>query len=202
MESITPAHVSTHLAKKGIDEMKSTKKKTAKKATIKQPDFTPRELDADQQMEVEAIDCAGDDLGNAVVNFWQGIQFAQPFIKREIDLTITRAATVLGLENPTTEDDPITQLKKLHALYKLTGAEFELQPELTAADHLFALLNNHEVLDGLPQDLYDLLCDYLERKLRVAELDASIPESTGLPVIQIVLSRGVAADRERERMEK
>ena len=177
--------------------MKSTRKKITKKA-IRQPDFAPRELTQEEQIAVEAFDRTGDNLGNAVCLFWRGWGFAQPFLKTAIDTAMMRASALFGIANPADEDDPVKQLEKLRTLYEVTGADFKLRSELTAADHLFAVLNDHDALDDIPQDLFDLLCDYFEGKIKAAEHSALYPDSVGLPSVKMVLAAGVASDRERE----
>lgn len=169
--------------------------KTAKRERVKQLTFEPRGLNNDQELEVEAIEQAGGNLANAAINFWTGIIYAQPFLKAAIDDALTRAAALCGIANPVTEDDRIEQLKKMLALYKATGADFKLPRELTAADHASALLN--EASDDIPQDLFNLLADYFEQKIKATEHMATCPESYSLPSVKMVLAAGVAADRER-----
>jgi hypothetical protein len=175
--------------------MKDYQKGTPK-GEPKQKRFAPRPLDNDEQLQVEAIEQKGGNLANAAINFWHGINYAQPFLANAIKEAMTRAAVHFGLADPATTEishEPIEQLERLYALYEVTGEDFELTPELSAADHLRALIFH----DDTTQELSDLLVDYLSAKVKATGLEVTEPPIADLAVIKMVLAAERAAELER-----
>lgn len=144
MESITPAQVSTHLAKKGIDEMKSSKKQATKKAA------KPDEIDLENQLDDIA---RAHPRGYDALNIYTLLPDMPRFLQEAITDAITLASNALKLPDTGREPDPAKSFQMLVDLFEAAGDKFTLTPESIRqkAQAMIAALNDPTTGEDSPR---------------------------------------------------
>ncbi len=105
--------------KKGIDEMKSTRKKSTKKTAQAEP-FTSASLAA------EDIEEPAGEMGRIAHIFFFSSRDFPPFLRAAVEDAIARAAVKLNLPNPDETKDDRTAFQQLIDLFRAAGDDFIL----------------------------------------------------------------------------